>query len=115
MGAHPRDGSELVAARCERVGRGEQHLGRALHPEAAAAGAVVGGIGAIREGLSRRKEAEIHAESLRELSQSLGTEITPYVLDIEGRTIELVGTAEQQYTQWRKLLHDIYLEETRVE
>ena len=83
--------------------------------DAAAAGAVVGGIGAIREGLSRRKEAEIHAESLRELSQSLGTEITPYVLDIEGRTIELVGTAEQQYTQWRKLLHDIYLEETRVE
>ena len=83
--------------------------------DAAAAGAVVGGLGAIRSGLSRRKEAEIHAESLRELSQSLGTEITPYVLDIEGRTIELVGTAQEQYEQWRQLLHDIYLEETRVE
>ena len=83
--------------------------------DAAAAGAVVGGLGAIRSGLSRRKEAEIHAESLRELSQSLGTEITPYLLDIEGRTIELVGTAQEQYEQWRQLLHDIYLEETRVE
>ena len=83
--------------------------------DAAAAGAVAGGIGAIRSGLARRKEAEIHAESLRELSQSLGTEITPYVLDIEGRTIELVGTAQEQYAQWRQLLSDIYLEETRVE
>ncbi len=83
--------------------------------DAAAAGAVAGGIGAIRSGLARRKEAEIHAESLRELSQSLGTEITPYVLDIEGRTIELAGTAKEQYAQWRQLLRDIYLEETVVE
>ena len=83
--------------------------------DAAAAGAVAGGVRAIRGGLARRKEAEIHAESLRELSQSLGTEITPYVLNIEGRTIELAGTAQEQYKQWRQLLRDIYLEETRVE
>lgn len=82
--------------------------------DAAAAGAVVGGIGAIKSGLERRKEAEIHAESLRELSQSLGTEITPYVLDIEGRTIELSGTAQEQYVQWRKLLRDIYTQETAL-
>lgn len=83
--------------------------------DAAAAGAVMGGIGAIKSGLGRRKEAEIHAESLRELSQSLGTEITPYVLDIEGKTIELSGTAQEQYAQWRQLLRDIYIEETSVE
>jgi outer membrane lipoprotein SlyB len=81
---------------------------------AAAAGAVVGGIGAIKSGLERRKEAEIHEESLRELSQSLGTEITPYVLDIEGRTIELTGTAQEQYVQWRKLLREIYEQETTI-
>jgi len=62
--------------------------------------------------LQRRKEAEIHAESLRELSQSLGTEITPYVLDIEGRTIELTGNAREQYVQWKKLLQQIYVQET---
>lgn len=82
--------------------------------DAAAAGAVVGGIGAIKNGLQRRKEAEIHAESLRELSQSLGTEITPYVLDIEGRTIELSGTAQEQYSQWRKLLKKIYVQENSL-
>ena len=80
--------------------------------QAASAGAVVGGIGAIKSGLDRRKEAEIHAESLRELSQSLGTEITPFVLDIEGRTIELTGTADAQYQQWRDILKSIYVEET---
>ena len=82
--------------------------------DAAAAGAVIGGIGAVKSGLQRRKEAEIHAESLKELSQSLGQEITPYVLDIEGRTIELSGTAEQQYAQWRDLLREIYIEETSI-
>lgn len=82
--------------------------------DAAAAGAVVGGIGAIKSGLARRKEAEIHMESLRELSQSLGTEITPYVLDIEGRTIELTGTAQEQYVEWRQLLREIYAQETSI-
>lgn len=82
--------------------------------DAAAAGAVVGGIGAIRSGLERRKEAEIHGESLRELSQSLGTEITPYVLDIEGTTIELSGNAQEQYVQWRRILREIYAQETDI-
>ncbi len=80
--------------------------------DAAAVGAVAGGIGAIKSGIDRFKEAEIHEESLRELSQSLGAEITPFVLDIEGRTIELTGTAEAQYQQWRAILREIYAEET---
>lgn len=82
--------------------------------DAAAAGAVVGGIAAIKSGLARRQEAAIHAASLQELSQSLGTEITPYVLDIEGRTIELTGTAQEQYVEWRKLLREIYAQETSI-
>lgn len=80
--------------------------------QAASVGSVVGGIGAIKSGLDRQKEAEIHEESLRELSQSLGAEIAPFVLDIEGRTIELSGTADAQYEQWRRLLKEIYAEET---
>lgn len=82
--------------------------------DAAAAGAVVGGISALKRGMDLRKEAEIHAESLRELSQSLGAEITPYVMDIEGRTIELTGTANSQYQQWQRILKEIYVEETAV-
>ncbi len=79
--------------------------------QAAAAGAVVGGIAGIRSGLQRRADAEVHAASLRELSESLGGEITPIVLDVEGRTIELKGTADTQYAEWQRILKDIYAED----
>ena len=102
-------GALLIAAGVAAGGESSTWAG-----DAAAAGAVVGGIGAVKSGFERRKEAEIHAESLRELSQSLGTEITPYVLDIEGRTIELTGTAAEQYVEWRRILRDIYAEETTL-
>lgn len=80
--------------------------------QAASTGTVLGGIQAIRTGLNLRKDAEIHAQSLKELSASLGSEITPFVLDIEGKTIELKGTADAQYEQWRRILKDIYAAET---
>ena len=33
-------------------------------------------------------------------------------MDVEGRTLRLTGTAEEQYAEWRKLLHELYREET---
>lgn len=80
--------------------------------QTAGAVAVGAGAGAVKAGFTRRKQAEIHAASLRELTASLGAEITPIVLDIEGKTIELTGTVDQQYVEWRRLLRDIYAEET---
>lgn len=77
-----------------------------------AAVAVGAGAGVIKAGFNKRKEAEIHADSLKELTASLGAEITPIVLDIEGKTIELSGTVNEQYQQWRKILKEIYAEET---
>ena len=79
---------------------------------AAASGIVIGGIAGVRSGLERKKDAEIHEESLRELGQSLGGEIKPHVLNIEGKTIELTGTATGQFEQWRGILKEIYAEET---
>jgi hypothetical protein len=100
-------GAALIAGGIYASGKSGTYAG-----QTAAVGAVAGGIGTIKSGLDRRAEAEIHEESLRELSQSLGSEITPYVLDIEGRTIELTGTADAQYQQWRKILKEIYAKET---
>lgn len=76
--------------------------------QAASVQSVIGGVGVVRVGLDRKREAEIHAESLRELNQSLGSEITPHVLDIEGQTIELTGTADAQYARWQEILKEIY-------
>jgi hypothetical protein len=77
--------------------------------------AIVGGIAAWQSGASKGQEAEIHAEALRELGISFEEEIQPQVVELEGRTLELTGTAAQQYAKWRRLLREIYLEETGIQ
>lgn len=74
--------------------------------------AVGAGAGVVKSGFTRRKTAEIHADALKELASSLGAEIAPLVMDIEGKTVELTGSVEQQYARWRELLIKIYAEET---
>lgn len=76
---------------------------------AAATGAVVGGIAAVKSGVDRYKAAEIHEQALSELTQSLGMEITPNVLEIEGQTVELKGNVDTQYAEWRRILREIYV------
>jgi hypothetical protein len=76
--------------------------------DAAATGAVIGGIGAVKSGMDRYKQAEIHEQALAELTQSLGMEIEPNVLEIEGQSIELKGSVDTQYGEWRRILKDIY-------
>ena len=62
----------------------------------------------IRDSLERRRDAEVHAASLRELSESMGQEIAPIVMDVEGRTVELQGSVDNQYGEWRRILSNIY-------
>ncbi len=75
-----------------------------------AAGAI-GGTAAILSGLKKYSDAKVHAQALKELSDSFRSEVAPQVVDVEGRTLRLTGTAEEQYREWRKLLHQLYLEE----
>jgi hypothetical protein len=63
-------------------------------------------------GVRKREEAKMHVESLKEISGSFESEAAPLVVDVEGRTLRLTGTAEEQYAEWRRLLHDLYREET---
>jgi len=37
--------------------------------------------------------------------------VQPQVVDVEGRTLRLTGTADEQYREWQRLLHELYLEE----
>jgi hypothetical protein len=48
---------------------------------------------------------------LKELSESFQNEVAPQVVDVEGRMLKLTGTAEEQYREWRKLLHEMYVED----
>jgi len=74
--------------------------------------AMIGGIAAIQSGIAKGKEAKIHAEALRELAASFELEVAPMVVEIEGETVRLTGSREEQYASWRELLRQIYASET---
>jgi hypothetical protein len=79
---------------------------------AAATAAVIGGMYAFKSGLDKRAEIKIHSESLKQLGESFQTEVQPMVVDVEGRTLQLKGSAEEQYAEWRQLLRELYEDET---
>jgi hypothetical protein len=73
---------------------------------------VMGGAAAIKSGMDKRSEASIHKESIEELGTSFSSEARPLVVEVDGKTIELTGSAEAQYEQWRVLMGQIYASET---
>ncbi len=74
--------------------------------------AISKGMNTIMNALRQRSEANIHREEIKELSESFVAEAAPMVLQVQGETMRLTGTAEAQYESWRKLLREIYEAET---
>ena len=73
---------------------------------------IIGGAAMVKSGFDKRAESKMHAETLKELGGSLGAEIEPQVIDLEDHSVTLTGTVQDQYTQWREILHGIYEAET---
>jgi hypothetical protein len=73
--------------------------------------AVIGGQ-VIVNGFNVSKQAEMHSEAIRELSETFGTEMKPILVEFEGQKYELTGPAEEQFKRWRELLREIYRAET---
>ena len=80
--------------------------------DAARNAGTMGGIAAILSGMKKYADARTHADALKELTQSFQSEVAPQVVEVEGHTLRLTGTAEDQYREWRKLLRQLYEEET---
>ena len=70
------------------------------------------GIQTIYSAWGMRREVSQHRNDIKELSESFAAEATPMVIQVEGESRRLTGTAEAQYESWRKLLHEIYQVET---
>jgi hypothetical protein len=68
---------------------------------------ILGGIAAIDSGFKDDKEKGIHKASLSELADSIEGEITPLLVDVDGKVVQLTGSAEGQYQKWRELLKQI--------
>jgi hypothetical protein len=82
--------------------------------DAARNAGTMGGIAAILSGMKKYADARAHADALKELTSSFQSEVAPQVIEVEGHTLRLTGTVEDQYREWRKLLKQLYLEEAGI-
>ena len=71
----------------------------------------IGGVAAIYSGIKKYGEAKTYASAVKELASTFQNEVAPQVIELQGRTLKLTGTAEEQYREWRRLLGEIYREE----
>ncbi|MEA3468507.1 MAG: hypothetical protein U9R57_09845 [Thermodesulfobacteriota bacterium] len=72
---------------------------------------VMGGAAAIYSGVQKKEESRINKQVIEELGTSFSSEAEPLVVEVDGETLRLSGTAEQQYSRWRELLREIYARE----
>jgi hypothetical protein len=79
---------------------------------AAADVAVIGGVMVAKDGFDEGKNAKIHQEALREMAASFDAEMAPVLVEVEGHTLRLEGSAEAQFEEWHRLLKEIFHAET---
>jgi transcription termination factor NusB len=79
------------------------------------AGAVIGGTvlaaslkAAIEANTQAAADMEIHTRALEELGQSLAAEVKPVVVEVEGSTVELKGSADAKFQQWRTVMKKLH-------
>jgi hypothetical protein len=66
-------------------------------------------------GVNISSQAEMHRTAIQELSESFDNEMKPLVMEYQGKTYELTGSAEEQYRRWQELLRQIYHAETGLD
>ncbi len=74
--------------------------------------AVIGGLATVQSGINKSKESKIHKAAIEELAASFDSEMAPLLVQVEGQTLKLEGTAEDQFAEWRRLLAELFRAET---
>lgn len=69
---------------------------------------VIGGALTLKSAIGKRQEAEIHAESLREVGVAAESAVMPYTIELENQVVRLEGTVDEQYDRLRGILRDLY-------
>ncbi len=78
---------------------------------------LVGAVGAIgvrtaMDAVRRASDdARIHKAGLTELGESFAADAEPIVIEVEGETVKLTGTAEEKFRQWREILEKLRMRE----
>ncbi|MEM9303063.1 MAG: hypothetical protein AAGE01_13185 [Pseudomonadota bacterium] len=53
------------------------------------------------------RELKLQKSSLREAAETLETDIEPTAVEVEGRVLELDGSLDERYVEWRRLLAEL--------
>ncbi len=80
--------------------------------QVAGAVAIPAGIEAFKSGMGQSSEAKAHSEAIKQQLESFSAEVAPMNVDVQGKVVELRGTGEQQFLEWRRLLKELYQNET---
>ncbi|MCZ6560697.1 MAG: hypothetical protein O6931_07385 [Gammaproteobacteria bacterium] len=80
----------------------------------AGASGVIGGVAVFKSGMDRSKESQLHFEAMKELGESMEAQVAPMVVEVEGQTVELTGTVDAQFDEWKVILRDIYAADTGI-
>ena len=107
LGAAAVLGSIFVGSNCSSMDYNCRRIDDAMRTAG-----VIGGTAAVMSGIKKFSDAKIAAQEVRELADSFEAEVAGQVVEVEGRSLKLTGTAEEQYREWRRLLAAIYREET---
>ncbi len=75
-------------------------------------GMIIVGTQVFVNGINISHEAQMHSDAIRELGDTFGSEMKPVVMDLEGKQVELTGSAKEQFEKWKALLRQIYRAET---
>ncbi|MAL77826.1 MAG: hypothetical protein CMN55_01750 [Sneathiella sp.] len=111
-------GGALLAILGVGLAVASQNSGNAGRSAGAMIGAGAAGVGSVMlfsESFKSGNETKFHAETLEELGKSLDSELAPQVVEFEGQTKELTGSAETQFSEWRHFLKEIYDQEKTPE
>ena len=107
--------TKLIGAATVAGGIAVQQNAESRTADLAGRAAILGGASVIAAGFSIGGQSKIHAEAVRELDESFRAEIKPLVIEVDGQTQTLTGTAEEQFDEWRRLLRAIYEQETGID
>ncbi|MDF3130164.1 hypothetical protein P0Y35_13235 [Kiritimatiellaeota bacterium B1221] len=72
---------------------------------------IIGGTQVVINGVNISQRADIHRETLKELSDSFSSDAKTILIELEGQTVALTGTVGQQMAQWQDLLRQMYQKE----
>jgi hypothetical protein len=78
------------------------------------AGAVIAGTAiaiaaqkAVQASEQAEAETRLRTTAMKELGESLANDVKPVVVEVEGKTVELKGTVEQKFQQWKNILDEL--------